>query len=72
MRWPGTILVVMAATASVLSAAAHAQVLKIVDVNAPAVNCVFQTDCIIPVTDTTGNILLPFTAVGTAWLRKHD
>jgi hypothetical protein len=71
MHRPGAMLVVMAATALVLSVAAHAQVLKIVEVNAPAVNCVFQTDCKIPVTDTTGNILLPFTAVGTAWLQSR-
>ncbi len=25
--------------------AAQAQVLKVVEVNAPAINCVFQTDC---------------------------
>src|SRR4051794_25556641 len=71
MRRLSTMLIVMTATVSVLSMAAHAQVLKIVEVNAPAVNCVFQTDCRIPVTDTTGNIPLPFTAVGTAWLQSR-
>ncbi len=51
--------------------AAHAQVLKVVEVGAPAVNCVFQTDCTIPVTDTTGNIALPTIAGGTAWLQSR-
>jgi hypothetical protein len=51
--------------------AATAQVLKVVEVNAPAVNCVFQTDCQIPVTDTTGNILLPTINPGTAWLQSR-
>jgi len=51
--------------------AAHAQVLKVVEVGAPAVNCVFQTDCVIPVTDTTGNILLPTIGAGTAWLQSR-
>lgn len=51
--------------------AAHAQVLKVVEVGAPAVNCVFQTDCKIPVTDTTGNILFPTIGAGTAWLQSR-
>jgi hypothetical protein len=51
--------------------AAHAQILKVVEVGAPAVNCIFQTDCTIPVTDTTGNILLPTIAAGTAWLQSR-
>src|SRR5207244_894607 len=49
----------------------HAQLLKIVEVNAPKVNCVFQTDCIIPVSDTIGNISFPFLAPGTAWLQSR-
>jgi hypothetical protein len=51
--------------------AAHAQTLKVVEVNAPAINCVFQTDCRIPVTDTTGNLLLPTLTPGTAWLQSR-
>lgn len=51
--------------------AAQAQSLKVVEVNAPAINCVFQTDCRIPVTDTTGNLLLPTLAPGTAWLQSR-
>jgi len=51
--------------------AAHAQSLKVVEVNAPMINCVFQTDCRIPVTDTTGNLLLPTLTPGTAWLQSR-
>jgi hypothetical protein len=52
--------------------AAQAQLLKIVEVNAPKVNCVFQTDCNIPVTDTIGNINLPLlTTTGTAWVQSR-
>lgn len=47
------------------------QSLKIVEVGAPAINCVFQTDCNIPVSDTTGNIELPFITPGTAWLQSR-
>lgn len=50
---------------------AHAQVLNVVEVGAPAINCVFQTDCNIPVSDTTGNILLPTIGAGTAWLQSR-
>ena len=52
--------------------AAKAQLLKIVEVNAPKINCVFQTDCNIQVTDTSGNISPPFLAdPGTAWLQSR-
>jgi hypothetical protein len=52
--------------------AAEAQLLKVVEVNAPKVNCVFQTDCNIPVTDTIGNINLPLlAATGTAWVQSR-
>lgn len=60
-----------ALAATFLSQAAQAQLLTVVEVGAPAVNCVFQTDCKIPVTDTTGNILLPTIAAGTAWLQSR-
>src|SRR5438552_7457713 len=56
---------------ALLPYAAQAQVLKVVEVGAPAVNCVFQADCNIPVSDTTGNILLPTLAPGTAWLQSR-
>jgi hypothetical protein len=51
---------------------AQAQPLKIVEVNAPKVNCVFQTDCNIPVSDSTGIIAMPFLASPkTAWLQSR-
>ena len=56
---------------ALLPCAGQAQVLKVVEVGAPAINCVFQTDCTIPVTDTTGNILLPTLMPGTAWLQSR-
>lgn len=51
--------------------AAQAQALTVVEVGAPAINCVFQTDCNIPVSDTVGNILFPTLATGTAWLQSR-
>ena len=51
--------------------AAHAQKLNVVEVSAPAINCVFDTTCILHVGDTTGNILLPTLAPGTAWLQSR-
>jgi hypothetical protein len=54
------------------SFSAQAQSLKIVEVNAPKVNCVFQTDCSVVVNDSTGNISLPFLASpGTAWAQSR-
>ncbi len=63
--------VLACAFAALMPSAANAQALKIVEVNAPAVNCVFETDCILHVGDTTGNILLPTIAPGTAWLQSR-
>jgi hypothetical protein len=60
-----------AAIAVLAMSAASAQPLKIVEVGAPAINCVFQTDCNIPVSDTSGNILFPTLAPGTAWLQSR-
>lgn len=51
---------------------ARAQKLTISEVNAPAVNCVFQPSCTITVTDSIGTIPLPFIATpGTAWLQSR-
>src|SRR3954466_5164178 len=64
--------ILSAALAAAIPCAAEAQMLKVVEVNAPKVNCVFQTDCNLPVTDTTGHIDLPFLAApGTAWLQSR-
>jgi hypothetical protein len=61
-----------AIAALAIPSAAQAQHLKIVEVNAPKVNCVFQTDCNIPVTDTSSNMSLPFLAApGTAWVQSR-
>lgn len=54
------------------SLGAQAQTLDIVEVNAPKVNCVFQTDCNIPVSDSTGILSLPFlNDPKTAWLQSR-
>src|SRR3977135_1253017 len=61
-----------AIAALAIPGAAQAQLLKIVEVNSPKVNCVFQTDCNIPVTDSSSNISPPFLAApGTAWLQSR-
>jgi len=61
-----------AIAALAIPCAAQAQLLKIVEVNAPKVNCVFQTDCNIPVTDSSSNISPPFLAApGTAWMQSR-
>jgi len=56
---------------SMLAGGAGAQPLKVVEVSAPAINCVFNASCTITVSDTTGNILLPAVAPGTAWLQSR-
>lgn len=40
----------------------HADPLKVVDVAAPAVNCVFEANCTVVVNDTTGGVPLAFEA----------
>src|SRR3712207_4996793 len=49
-----------AAVVAMPMAARAQQQLTVVDVNAPAVNCVFSPDCRIVVSDSTGVIPLPF------------
>ena len=60
-----------ALAAMLVSFTAQAQVLKVVEVGAPAINCVFQTSCTVTVDDTSGNILLPTIGAGTAWLQSR-
>jgi hypothetical protein len=68
----GKTILAAAIAALAIPCAAQAQLLKIVEVNAPKVNCVFQTDCNIPVTDTSSNISPPFLATpGTAWMQSR-
>lgn len=71
MRWLKAIAYAAVATSVLCSSTANAQLLKVVEVGAPAINCVFQTDCKIPVSDTTGNILFPTIGAGTAWLQSR-
>src|SRR5262249_23248369 len=63
--------VIALAAFAVLPSATKAQPLTVVEVSAPAINCVFNTSCTITVSDTTGNILLPTVAPGTAWLQSR-
>src|SRR5437763_6750077 len=63
-------LIAIAALA-MASSEGEAQPLKIVEVSAPAINCVFNASCKITVSDTVGNILLPTVAPGTAWLQSR-
>jgi len=63
--------VIALAAAAMLPGAAGAQPLKVVEVSAPAINCVFNASCTITVSDSTGNILLPTLAPGTAWLQSR-
>ena len=56
----------------IASSAACAGQLKVVTVGAPAVNCVFHSDCKITVNDSTGNVPLGnLTTPGTAWLQSR-
>lgn len=59
-----------AALAGLATCAAHAAPLKVVNVGAPAVNCVFNTTCKITVKDTGGNIPVPGIS-GTARLQSR-
>ena len=55
-----------------LPRAIDAAPLKIVKVNAPAVNCVFRANCTIPVTDSTGVIAMPLIKTpGTVWMQSR-
>jgi len=64
--------VIALAAFAMLSGGAEAQPLTVVEVSAPAVNCVFNASCKITVSDTTGNILLPTVSPGTAWLQSRS
>jgi len=59
------------AAVSLLARSAATQPLTVVEVSAPAINCVFNASCKITVSDTTGNILLPTVGAGTAWLQSR-
>ena len=63
--------VIALAAFAMLSSGTEAQPLKVVEVSAPAINCVFNASCTITVSDSVGNILLPTVAAGTAWLQSR-
>jgi hypothetical protein len=63
--------VIALAAVLLLASSAAAQPLTVVEVSAPAVNCVFNATGKITVSDTTGNILLPAVSPGTAWLQSR-
>jgi hypothetical protein len=70
MRTSSIILAVLAAVS--WAAPSAAENLKIVEVNAPAVNCVFRANCTIVVTDSIGHIAMPQLDVpNTAWLQSR-
>jgi hypothetical protein len=58
------------AAAFLVGASAGATPLTIVTVNAPAINCVFETDCTVVVNDSIGTIPL-LAATGTARLQSR-
>ena len=62
--------VIVAAALMTLAGAARATPLKVVNVAAPAINCVFNTKCVIVVNDTIGAIPLPGIS-GTARLQSR-
>jgi hypothetical protein len=59
MRFIPSVSALALATTATL---AHADPLKVVDVAAPAVNCVFEANCTVTVNDTTGSVPLAFEA----------
>ena len=62
----------IAIAALTLARGTEAASLKIVKVNAPAVNCVFQASCTITVSDTTGAIPMPLLqTAGTVWMQSR-
>ena len=58
--------------ATLMAPAAQAESLTVVEVNAPAVNCVFNPSCTVTVNDSTGALAMPLiTTPGTAWLQSR-
>lgn len=65
-----TVLPYVACALASLPLAAQAAPLTVVNVNAPAVNCVFSTNCINVVTDSVGNFT-PLGGLGKAFLQSR-
>lgn len=59
------------AALAMLPRVVDAQPLKVVEVGAPAINCVFDLSCRVTVSDTTGNILFSTLSPGTAWIQSR-
>jgi hypothetical protein len=59
----GPAILVAAAAALWAPASAHAAALTVVEVSAPAINCVFNTSCTVVVEDSTGT--MEYTALGS-------
>ena len=67
-----TVFASAVAAIALMSLPAQAQKLTVVEVGAPAVNCVFHPSCTITVTDSIGIIDLPYIEkAGTAWLQSR-
>jgi hypothetical protein len=67
LQGPAIAAAMLAATVS-----ASAGTLKVVDVAAPAVNCVYSPNCTITVTDSVGQLALPnLDKPNTAWLQSR-
>jgi len=67
-----TAVVSAAAALALTTLAAQAQLLTVVEVGAPAVNCVFNPSCTITVSDSVGHIPLPYlVAPNTAFLQSR-
>jgi hypothetical protein len=70
MSWPKTVVLCMAVACT--AASVHAGPLSVVEVSAPAVNCVFNASCTITVNDSTGVVPMPFLVTpGTVWLQSR-
>ncbi|HEX8165827.1 MAG TPA: hypothetical protein VF601_08570 [Beijerinckiaceae bacterium] len=70
MRASSVVLAILAAVS--WAAPSAAEDLTILEVNAPAVNCVFRASCTIVVTDSIGHIPMPqLDAPNTAWLQSR-
>jgi hypothetical protein len=61
----------LVAGALVAPSAANAASLAVVNVSAPAINCVFDTDCTVTVTDSVDDIPIPALTAGKARLQSR-
>ena len=71
MRMSRSLPLYAAAAFMAAPGAAMATQLSVVSVSAPAINCVFETDCTIVVTDSVANIPIPNLTSGVARLQSR-